>query len=264
MELDKLQKQACIGITVTMKVCPLTIHTFIIGHYNPSVRIKAQLLTPLMQCVNFIRKRRELQFNVDSERQISEKVFHGRFISSQNFCQKSAERKSTKKYFSYFIFDDSPRIRTQAFASNKPTHQTTETSTADNYTFDIVKEFIYLGSAGGLEIERGITLPNRCSYGVKRQLSSIDLSRPTKLILYKTLILPMLLYDALRVFERKAQRMIFGINIRRQRWLAYVPSIGVTNWRRRARSRRVWVNINREAEEIFTEMCKLEILNCYM
>ena len=50
------------------------------------------------------------------------KLFHGRCIYSQSFCQKSAERKSPKKYCSYFIFDDWPGIRTQAFASNKLTH----------------------------------------------------------------------------------------------------------------------------------------------
>ena len=59
---------------------------------------------------------------VCSERQIFEELFHGRFIYSQSFCQKSAEKKSPKKYFSYFIFDNWPGIRTQAFGSNKPTH----------------------------------------------------------------------------------------------------------------------------------------------
>ena len=33
-------------------------------------------------CVNFIREWVDLQFNVDSERQIFEKLFHGRFIYS--------------------------------------------------------------------------------------------------------------------------------------------------------------------------------------
>ena len=33
-----------------------------------------------------------------------EKLFMVVFIDSQNFCQKSAEKKSPKKYFSYFIF----------------------------------------------------------------------------------------------------------------------------------------------------------------
>ena len=49
--------------------------------------------------VNFIRKWRDLQFNVDSEQQIFEKLFNGRFIYSQSFCQKSAE----VIFFSYFV-----------------------------------------------------------------------------------------------------------------------------------------------------------------
>ena len=53
-------------------------------------------------CVNFMREWRDLQFNVDSERKIFEKHFHGRFIHSQSFCQKSAERKSPMKYFFFF------------------------------------------------------------------------------------------------------------------------------------------------------------------
>ena len=132
----------------------------------------------------------------------------------------------------------------------------------------VVKEFIYLGCAvttrndASLEIKRRITLANRCYYGLNRQLSSRDLSRTTKLTLYKTLILPVLLYGAvawtvlstdaaaLRVFERKVLRKIFGpvrvgddfrirynselyellndmdvvqrINIQRLRWLGHV------------------------------------------
>ena len=69
-----------------------------------------------------------------------------------------------------------------------------------------------------LGIKRRITLANRCYYGLNGQLSNRDLSRTTKLILYKTLILPVLLYGAeawtllstdaaaLRVFERKVLR----------------------------------------------------------
>ena len=65
-----------------------------------------------------------------------------------------------------------------------------------------------------LEFKRKITLGNRCYYGLKSQL--------TKLILYKTLILSVLLCStevwtplstnaaALRVFERKVLRKIFG------------------------------------------------------
>ena len=96
------------------------------------------------------------------------------------------------------------------------------------YTFERVKEFVYLGSAVNsknnvsLEIKRRITLANRCYYGLSRQLSSRALSRRTKTTLYKTLILPVLLYGAeawvvtqsdaaaLGVFERKVLRKIFG------------------------------------------------------
>ena len=55
-------------------------------------------------CFNFIRQWHDLQFKIDSERQISEKLFHGRFIYSQSFCQKSSERKWPKEiFFSYFM-----------------------------------------------------------------------------------------------------------------------------------------------------------------
>ena len=38
-----------------------------------------------VECVNFKREWRDLQFNVASERQIFEKLFHGSFIYSQSF-----------------------------------------------------------------------------------------------------------------------------------------------------------------------------------
>ena len=56
-------------------------------------------------CINFILVWRDLQFNVDSKRQIFDKLFLGRFTYSQSFGQKSAERKSPKKnFFSYFVW----------------------------------------------------------------------------------------------------------------------------------------------------------------
>ena len=44
------------------------------------------------------------------------------FMAGLFICQKSAERKSPKKYFSNFSFDDWPGIRTQAFTTNNWTH----------------------------------------------------------------------------------------------------------------------------------------------
>ena len=100
--------------------------------------------------------------------------------------------------------------------------------TADNYTFEAVKEFVCLGSTVttkndvSLEIKCKLTVVNRCYYSLNGQLSNRDFSRMTKLILYKTLSLPMLLYGAkactllvtdvaaLRAFERNGLRKIFG------------------------------------------------------
>ena len=73
-------------------------------------------------CVNFIRGWRDLQFEVDSERQIFRETFHVNFIYSQSFFQKPTERKSPKKYFSYLNGWWLTGIRTQSFEYNKPTH----------------------------------------------------------------------------------------------------------------------------------------------
>ena len=46
-------------------------YTYIIGHYNPSVRIIDQVShTTYVVCITFIHKWRALHFKVDSERQI--------------------------------------------------------------------------------------------------------------------------------------------------------------------------------------------------
>ena len=87
-------------------------YTYIIGHYNPSVRIIDLVShTIYVVCVNFI------YISDGTERQIFLETFHGNFIYSQGFCQKSAERKSPKKYFLYFVL-------MSGLASNKPTHYT--------------------------------------------------------------------------------------------------------------------------------------------
>ena len=70
---------------------------YTIDLYNTSARITAQILK-LFVSVNFKRYWRNLQINNDFERQILQKLFNGRFIYSQNFCQRSAERKWMKKY----------------------------------------------------------------------------------------------------------------------------------------------------------------------
>ena len=98
----------------------------------------------------------------------------------------------------------------------------------DGYNFEVVKHFVYLGSSIStdnnisLEIRRRITLPNRCYFGPRKQLSEKALSWRTKIYLYKSLILPVLLYgpetwmltssdeEALGVFEGKILLKIYG------------------------------------------------------
>ena len=87
---------------------PLNLwNTYIHNIYiiDPSARIINLVShSTLIVCVNFIHKWRHLQFEVDSERQIFLRNFSWQFYFTLSvFCQKSAERKSPKKYFSYFI-----------------------------------------------------------------------------------------------------------------------------------------------------------------
>jgi Reverse transcriptase (RNA-dependent DNA polymerase) len=69
-------------------------------------------------------------------------------------------------------------------------------------TFEVVKEFVYLGSLVtpnndvSLEIQRRIQTANRCFFGLRKQLQSRHFSLSTKNIIYKTLIRPVLLYGS--------------------------------------------------------------------
>ena len=101
-----------------LKPSALDYLTYLTGHYNPSIRIIVLVSdTTYVVCLNFICKWRDLQFKVDTERQICWESFQGDFINSQILCQKSAERKSP-----IFYFDVWPRAGTLAFTSNKPAH----------------------------------------------------------------------------------------------------------------------------------------------
>lgn len=98
----------------------------------------------------------------------------------------------------------------------------------NNYTFENVKQFKYLGTIIStdndlrIEIKSRLAMANRCLFGLKKQLKSKYISTKTKINLYKTLIRPVALYgsecwalnkaeeDSLLVFERKILRKIFG------------------------------------------------------
>ena len=107
------------------------------------------------------------------------------------------------------------------------------------YAFEMVSEFNYLGSMvsnindAGVEVRRRIVLANIAYFGLQSKMNSRLLSRNTKVLLYKTLIIPVLTYgmetlpltksslDCISRFERKILRRIYG------------PVKEGDNWRRR-------------------------------
>ncbi|KAJ4426460.1 hypothetical protein ANN_27274 [Periplaneta americana] len=94
--------------------------------------------------------------------------------------------------------------------------------------FEEVEKFKYLGATvtnmndTREEIKRRINMGNACYYSVEKLLSSSLLSKCLKVRIYKTVILPVVLYgcetwtltlreeQSLRVFENKVLRKIFG------------------------------------------------------
>lgn len=106
--------------------------------------------------------------------------------------------------------------------------------------FEVVEEFRYLGAIvnnkgnNSQEISSRIMAGQRAFYGLKRVLTSKNISRNAKVRMYKTLIRPVVLYgceswattkndeETLGVFERKILRSILGFveenGIRRRRY----------------------------------------------
>jgi hypothetical protein len=97
-----------------------------------------------------------------------------------------------------------------------------------NMTFERVNSFVYLGTLItshnniSAEINNRITLANRSYFGLVNILKAKDINKKYKVILYKTLIKPVLMHRAeawvlskanearLGVFERKILRRIYG------------------------------------------------------
>ncbi|KAJ4448500.1 hypothetical protein ANN_10516 [Periplaneta americana] len=97
-----------------------------------------------------------------------------------------------------------------------------------NHTEQPVEKFKYLGATvtnindTREEIKHRMNMGNACHYSVEKLLSSILLSKSLKVRIYKTVILPVVLYGCetwtltlreehkLRVFETKVLRKIFG------------------------------------------------------
>jgi hypothetical protein len=98
----------------------------------------------------------------------------------------------------------------------------------DNKSFERVEEFKYLGAtltnrhSIHEEIKSRLKLGNACYHSVQGLLSSRLLSKNTKIRVYRTIILPVVLYGCetwsltlreeqrLRVFENRVLRRIFG------------------------------------------------------
>ena len=98
-------------------------HTYIIGHYNPSVRIIDLVShTTYVVCGNFIHKWRDLQFKVDTDLQNFWQTFHGKFINTQCFCKKSAERIFSKKSLFSILFWCLACCSNPGFTTNKSTN----------------------------------------------------------------------------------------------------------------------------------------------
>lgn len=98
----------------------------------------------------------------------------------------------------------------------------------ENFKFEVVDNFTYLGSNintlndMGTELKRRILAANRCLHGLRKFLKSNLIKSHTKIMLYKTIIRPVLIYgsetwtltktqaEKLAIFERKVLRKIFG------------------------------------------------------
>ena len=73
------------------------IHNWSLEHFSQDYDLASDITYGV--CVNFIHEWRDLQFKVDFNREVFEKLFTTILFILRVFCQKSAERKSPKKYF---------------------------------------------------------------------------------------------------------------------------------------------------------------------
>ena len=111
-QTKKILKKSIFGQTAPY------IHTYIIDHYKPSVRIIDLVSqTTYVVCVICIRKWRHLQFKVDSER-LFEKLFMAILFTLRVFARNLLRGNRRRNIsFWWLAWDSNP-----GFSSNKPTH----------------------------------------------------------------------------------------------------------------------------------------------
>ena len=103
---SKLSETVLFRGSIKLQIVPVMnqiIHTQLAIKSLQSALLSQFLISLNVVCVNFIHKRRDLRFKVDSKRHIFLKTFHGNFIYIRSFCQKSTEWKLRKIYFLYFV-----------------------------------------------------------------------------------------------------------------------------------------------------------------
>lgn len=120
------------------------------------------------------------------------------------------------------------KTKFMAATKNQRVRDIGQNITINDHNFEGVREFEYLGATitvdnnNSAEIRRRIMLANRCYFGLSKYLRNRNLSRITKIRLYRTLIIPVLMYGSetwtltkrdeslLMIFERKILRKIYG------------------------------------------------------
>ena len=102
-------------------IAKLYLHTYIIGHCNPSVRIIDLVFhTTYVVCFTFIHKWRDLLFKVESERQFLEKLFMAILFTLRIFARNLLRE--------LFVFCFLVWPGAYGFSFNKPTHYLLEHS----------------------------------------------------------------------------------------------------------------------------------------
>ena len=123
------------------------IHTYIIDHYNPAVRIIHLVPhTTYVGCVNFIHKWRNLQFKVDSEWQIFDfwETFSWQFYLLSRVFARNLLRGNRRRNTFRILFWCLAWGSNSGFTFNNPTQYILD--------FKPKKYFLYFLSMSGLRL----------------------------------------------------------------------------------------------------------------